>query len=131
MKFIYNNLKIQIDIRNGMYRFDKFSGTGKTYLYKAAEQLYMLDGTLIGYGYSDFRKGIQIQNLYKPNITKCIVLDRYDHYKSEDIDRFLCSISDKCVVLIDIKGQYNYALESVKIQLNKDRIEVGQYGSSF
>ena len=102
------NVDININLPNGIYRFNSESGTGKTYLYHLLNILYDAGCPVIGLTYRDIRDK-KFDRLFESNQLdklKAILFDRYDLYGREISTKYkdkLLAISNKCIILIDAK----------------------------
>lgn len=95
------DVEIEICVGNGIWEFDSRSGTGKTYLCNTLKE-YMLKGEpVLGYAYSDYKNGVDIDALLKSK-PKLIMIDRYDQFK-DALNEKLIKASKEAIVLVDYK----------------------------
>ena len=125
---INNGKKIDIDLNNGIYIFDKVSGSGKTYLFNILSKITSTtDFLCITYTNHSFIE--DLKSLCNRRNTKLLFLDRYDLY----CDKFkedIMSLSKDITVILDLKNIPNDIYinsSSCYIELTKDCIKVGAY----
>lgn len=121
--FIVNNTSINIDLNPGVYVFDAKSGIGKTYLTKCLKKANTYGHPVDGYTYDDLLRGITLQDYIGSRELSCIILDRFDLYKTKFID-FIEQLCNKCIILIDCKGDNNLDFDDCCINMSEHSIEV-------
>lgn len=94
---------IKIDLNPGVYSFGFNSGTGKTWLYKLAQEYQGYGEPIAGYTYRDFK--LKHDPFLEFKNAKVIVIDRYDLYKGY-LDNLIDSLMDK-IILLDCKSKYS------------------------
>lgn len=98
------NIKIDIQLDNGVYVFNNISSTGKTYLYNTINMYLNLDDEIpvFGLSYTDYEKGLTLAKAIKDK-AKLVVIDRYDMYKGE-FDKEIEELGKNGIVLVDCKS---------------------------
>lgn len=117
------NVKIYINLENGVYNFTGLSATGKTRLCKLLRDMEIQDKNVIGYTFEDEKLGINLENQIDKLNPKVIMLDRFDLYK----DKFTDKIEEwgkNSIVLVDCKGNLDADYDYCSISLYEDKIEV-------
>lgn len=97
---------IEIDLPNGIYSLDSYSGAGKTRLAKLLRVIQKRDRDVISFSYDDLLVGASLEQLLEfiGCIPKVIMLDRYDLYKGHYTE-LLNSYADESIILIDCKTE--------------------------
>ena len=127
MKFV-GSPNIDIRLNNGVYFFNGYAATGKSYLADELSSLVpdndsIFVGTYLNGKYIDFGD---------KNKASILVYDRLDKYFSNNIANFIANRSKYAIVLVDLKNlnlmtKYlvgtNYDI--VDIDFSKDKIVVG------
>lgn len=87
-------VKVEIDLKNGIYRLPVDGGVGKTYLFKILESLSISNNILcLTFGVCELK-----------DITNGVVIcDRFDLYQTKDMIMKLTKLSDNNVVLLSVK----------------------------
>lgn len=119
------NVKIYINLENGVYNFTGLSATGKTRLCKLLRELEASNGEVIGYTFNDKNLGIDLRSQVKKLNPKVIMLDRLDMYPEE----FMQDIQEwgkNAIVLLDYKGSANFNEDWCYIKMTSNSIEVNQ-----
>lgn len=121
------NVKISINLENGIYVFDNESATGKTRLYKELKEHTKLGESVFAYSYNDDKLGIDLDKILKSKDFKVILLDRYDMYNGSFSD-ILIDKSKSSIILIDCKNilNINYDADWCYIEMSSGKIEVLQ-----
>ena len=96
------NIKVDVQLENGIYRFTNQSSTGKSYLYNTMSMYLKGKVPVFGINYTDYLKGVNLNKAVK-NRARLVVLDRYDMYKGE-FDREINELCKNGIVLIDCKS---------------------------
>lgn len=117
------NVKIYINLENGVYNFTGLSATGKTRLCKLLRNIEVQDKNVIGYTFEDKSLGIDLENQINELNPKVIMLDRFDLYKNEFTNK-LSNWGKSSIVLVDCKGNLDTDYEYCSIFLYEDKIEV-------
>ncbi len=120
--------KVNIDLENGIYVFNKEAATGKTRLLKLLSEKVSRPEIVI-YTYTDYLKGltfdIAIQHKKNP---KLVLIDRYDMYNGK-FGKTIAGLENKAIVLIDCKTNLLVPIECypqvVHIQMMDTSIHVG------
>ena len=117
-------IKVDINLNNGIYHFDCESATGKTRLYYVLKDYQLLGEPVVAYSYEDYLNGVKLDDKINSN-TKLILIDRYDMFKGEYVDLLLKN-EKACIVLIDSKETLDFCeYDSVcGINMTKESIEV-------
>ena len=119
------NIKIYINLENGVYNFTGLSATGKTRLCKLLRKIEARENNVIGYTFEDEKLGINLENQINKLNPKVIMLDRLDMYPEE----FMQDIQEwgkNTIVLLDYKGSANFNEDWCDIEMTADSIEVDQ-----
>lgn len=95
-------IDVEVNLENGVYIFDGYSSTGKTYLYKLAEKYRHYGEKIVGYTYNDFIDSVNIDKVLDNTKYKLAVLDRYDMYYGEGI-KAIQEFAKNGIVLVDTK----------------------------
>lgn len=121
------DVKINIDLENGIYIFNEKSATGKTRLCKELKELRKLGEPVIGYTYGDDKLGINLLSITNKVKPKVLMLDRYDMYNG-DFDNNIIAWSKDAIILIDCKAGLKTAIDTdwCTIEMNSQEIEVIQ-----
>ena len=119
------NVKVDIQLDNGVYIFDNESALGKTRLAKLLEKYQAYGEPVVSYTYNDKLRGIDIATVLQPKRFKVILLDRYDMYEGDGAELILKCAEDS-IVLIDCKNDFSVTAEDewCTINMEKDKIEV-------
>lgn len=104
--FTINNydIKITVNLDNGVYIFDNQSAAGKTRLCKLLKKYKVSGEPVASYTYDDKVLGLPLETVFSPE-NKLIMLDRYDMYKG-DADNLIKKYCNKAIILIDLKNEY-------------------------
>lgn len=116
---------VEIDLDNGVYTFDGDSATGKTFLLKTLIE-YLLDKKpVIGFTYTDFIKGISLDDIFSKKHYDVVMFDRYDMYFNQFED-LIEKLGKESIVLIDSKEVPDFKEEpkACLIFLEKGKIQV-------
>lgn len=97
------NPSIKVELNPGVYIFDIYSATGKTYLYKMAEKYRHFGERISGYTYNDFLDNILMKDRLDRNRYDLCVIDRYDMYYREGIEEIQNFVKAGGIVLVDTK----------------------------
>ena len=89
-------VKIQIKKEPGLYTFDPFSATGKSYLCRLCKQYHNYGESAAGYDYYDYLDGRPL-----PENVQLLVVDRYDLFQV--LDEKLILLAQEAIVLVDSK----------------------------
>ena len=84
----------------GIYAFIPDSGSGKTYLYRCVKDLERQGKPVLAVTFGDELKS-SLSNL------ELIVLDRADMYLNDEIIDSLVEISERSIILLDLKVKEN------------------------
>lgn len=96
-------VKVHVNLPNGLYRFTSTSAKGKSYLAYWLLK-YRSYGEPVGaYTYTDFQKGVDLVAYAKG--CKLFVVDRYDMYYGYALKE-IQELSKECIVLIDLKASH-------------------------
>lgn len=98
----------------GVYKFWRISASGKTLLAKTLDIISEFNKDIVSVG---FQSGADIIIKNKiPELTinppKLLFIDRFDFYKTDELSDCINKISDKTIVLLDLK---NTSYDKVKI----------------
>lgn len=124
--------ELDIQLENGIYIFDTESGTGKTRLYWLLRDLMASGEQVYAVTYDDILRGEDIVQMVKRFKPKLIVIDRYHMYIDKNTTKYLQSLSDNAIILVDYKGDENITNKSnisdevCFINMEIDKIEVEQ-----
>lgn len=127
MILIESNPKIQINVENGVYRFDNKSGTGKSYICKILSAITTRKDFLC-LDASNYDLVHSLKDVHKNRSLKVIILDRYDLYINEFKEQ-IEDLRDEVIILIDCKHPNKLAFETgyCGIDFTEDKLEVFDY----
>lgn len=97
MKLCTSAIRVNINLKNGLYRLPCNGGAGKTYLYKILKSLRVSNKNIQCVSYDSNK---EIKDI-KDGIVIC---DRLDMYQSKSLIDKLSDIADRNIVLMDIKS---------------------------
>lgn len=89
-------VKIRVDKEPGLYTFEPFSATGKSYLCKLCKMYHDFHEKVAGYDFYDFQRNVDI-----PQGMHLLVIDRYDMFPQ--LDDKLVELARETIVLVDSK----------------------------
>lgn len=117
---VIDGIHININLEPGIYMFDDFSSTGKTYLCKLLKKLRTFGYPVDGYNYDDYLRKISLKQLVGKLDGKieCLEIDRYVLYKEEFHD-YIKELGKYCVVLIDCKDYVPLPFEYATVMLKR------------
>ena len=93
-------VKIKVNLDNGVYEFEHYSNTGKSYLCSLCKQYYIYGESVDGYDYYDYKKKMEI-----PRGLNLLVVDRYDMFS--EFDDVLKEIGRESIVLVtSMEGRF-------------------------
>ena len=123
-------IDIIINLDPGIYKLPRNSSEGKTWLYKELKRCSRIEGldNVIGYTYTDFRDGLDLQGLIdKMSGVKVIMFDRYDMYNGE-FESIINKYSDTAIILIDCKSDLNIStdkrVKTARMNIERMRINI-------
>lgn len=117
------DVKITVNLDNGLYVFDNESASGKSRLCALLKKYRVYGEPVAGYTYADFVNGLDIGTVLRDGY-KLVLIDRYDMYLNHAIDR-LEAFARSSIVLVDCK--YGFAgsdFDWCYIQMTSDTVEV-------
>lgn len=95
------DVKVHVNLDNGLYRFENQSSTGKTWLCKTLKQYRTAGAQVAGYTYADKVAGLPVRSIFYKD-TKLVVVDRCTLYSEEVTEELLKHCKDT-IILVDIK----------------------------
>ena len=94
-------IDIILDMKNGVYQFAPWSGTGKTYLFKKLRLLQEAGKPIVTYTYSDYTNGVSLRELLEKTNPEVIMLDRHDmYYGDKEIINAVKKYEDKAIIMV-------------------------------
>jgi len=103
------NIKVNVDLDNGLFVFDNESATGKTRLAKLLRSYRTYGEPVVSYTYDDFMLGLDLVSLLKPSV-RLVIVDRYDLYNGYALLE-LAEFSKRSIVVIDCKYNFNPGID--------------------
>lgn len=119
-------VKIEIDLSNGIYKFDGNSSTGKTRLYKELKKLRSFGENVLAYSYFDEQFGIKLEELLKDNPNcQVLLIDRYDMMYGK-YKKLLLDYSKNSIVIVDCKKSTTFTGHDgmCSINMTPDKITI-------
>ena len=127
MKKYESLIDIVLDMGNGIYQFNQWSGTGKTYLFKRLRALQKLGYPIVAYTYSDYTDGASLKELIDEKRPEVIMLDRQDlYYDDKGIVDAIKEYENRAIILVCNKQGHipGIKLRVAKIEYNREEIKV-------
>lgn len=103
-------IKISVNLDNGLYLFDNESAIGKSRLCSLLKKYRTYGEPVLSYPYDDFKIHLDIETIMCSSDIKLVVLDRYDMYRGYALE-FLERYSERSIVLIDCKHNFRTSLD--------------------
>ena len=122
------NFKIRVHLDHGVFVFTRQSGIGKTYLANILNNYFTFGERVFSYTYSDFCKGINLDEILGCGRFDLILLDRYDMYYGEAIES-IEEFGKRGVVLVDCKQVPPFACERCMLYYFVNAIEIRSCGA--
>lgn len=122
----HRQIKININLENGLWNLDLDSATGKTRLLKVLKDFEDYGEPVVGYTYNDYLANkFDLRQYLDIKQPKVIMFDRYDKY-SQAYGDVLEKWRDKAIVLVDSKSDFNLPQidDLTTISMRPDSIEV-------
>lgn len=116
-------IKVAVELGSGVYRLDAESGVGKTFLAGLFERYREYGARVRAYSYQDFLDGVLIEDVLDPGKYDVVILDRYDMYYGEGVQR-MQDVKGKMIVLADSKRQLNVASRHASIIRTRSEVKV-------
>lgn len=115
---------VKIELDNGVYVFDDYSSTGKTWLSNTLKELSTYGEPVNSYSYRDYVNGVDITDVLNKKY-KVVMLDRYNLYNGYAKD-MIKSLADSMVILLDCKGNIDSLVDvrDCDIDISENSIEV-------
>lgn len=118
--------KIYVNLKAGVYIFERQSASGKTHLCKCLRKLCSYGDPVNAYTYEDVLRGVSSKSVLVPNKYAVIMLDRFDLYKDAGTIELIKECAKTSVILIDCKQTSNLFEDNEMccVQFEPGRIEV-------
>ena len=96
------SIYIKVDADIGLYLFECEAATGKTRLYKELIKTDAVRSNIAAFSYNDYVRGFRLSEIVHEE-TKLVLIDRYDMFRSDEIDSLLNEYAKSRTVLVDLK----------------------------
>lgn len=95
------DVKVEVDLENGLYVFTRRSAMGKSYLANMLRRYHSFGEPVNSYTFEDYLNNLELEAAVG-DLCKLLVVDRYDMYYGTYIQE-LVELSRHCIVLVDVK----------------------------
>lgn len=116
-------IKVTVELESGVYRLDTESGSGKTFLAGLFERYREYGARVRAYSYQNFLDGVLIWDVLDPEKYDVVILDRYDMYYGEGVQR-MQEVQDRMVVLVDSKRPLKVASRQASIIRSRAEVKI-------